>query len=89
MIIQVTGYKYIEYTNKNNQLIKGYEIHGVQSKPDYEDPNVTGELTFTAFFSLQNLEGCVPNIDGEYEVVFAIQEFAGEYRARPHHLKEV
>lgn len=89
MIIQVSGYKEIEYTNKNNQLVKGIEVHGIQTKPDYVDPKVHGDLTFAAFFSLQNLEGVLPNEGEEYEVVFAIQEFAGEYRARPHHLKEV
>lgn len=89
MIIKVTGYKYVEYTNKNNQKVTGYEIHGLQTQADFDDKNVTGFLSFSSFFSLQNLGGSVPLLNEEYEVVFAIQEFAGEYRARPHHLKEV
>ena len=89
MIIKVTGYKNVEYTNKNNQQVKGLDIHGLVSQPDFDDKNVEGKLSFSSFFSLQNLEGNVPIIGDEYEVVFAITEFAGEYRARPHHLKEV
>lgn len=87
MIIQVSGYK--DVLDKDTKQLKGIEVHGVQTVPDRPDPLVHGKLSFRSYFSLQNLEGIIPLENQEYEVVFSISEFQGEYTARPHHLKEV
>lgn len=88
MIIRVTGTKFVKYTNKNNNSVEGFEIHGVIVEPDEEDKNVNGCLTFAEFFNNANLES-VPFEGQEYRVIFSMRKFNGSYQAYPHHLESV
>lgn len=88
MIIQVSGYK-LAFTDKEKKEIKGFTVSGVITEPDYIDPSVEGKETFKEYMTISNSNGQLPIIGDEYEVIFSISEFNGEYTARPHHLKEV
>ena len=87
MIIKVSGLK--KSLDKETKAVKGLTVCGVITVPDVVDPMVVGDLTFDGYFYMENLQGLIPEIGKEYEVVFTHFEYQGEYTARPHHLKEV
>ena len=83
MIINLVGFKLVEYTGQDKVDRKGLEVYGVVL--DSDDKNITGNPVFSSYFA--NMVPADVEIGETYEVVFETYQFKGEWRARPKSLE--
>ena len=88
MKILLFGKRYVDYAKKDGSgRTTGYEVHGIITEPDEEDPNLVGNATFNAFLKDPSVE--VADVNQEYNVIFTMRKIAGEYKAYPTKLVRV
>lgn len=68
MIIQVVGRTHVNYVNKENKTVQGYQIYGIVIDDDYYTPDLEGHTVFDAYISCATLS-LVPEIDNHYRVI--------------------
>lgn len=77
MTILLTGYKLIDYTNKDGRHITGAEVYGVVQD---ESDKVVGKETFRQYIPDLKISDLVP--EEYYSVEFDIEIFNGKPQAR-------
>ena len=85
MIINLVGFKLVEYTGQDKVDRRGLEVYGVVV--DSDDDKITGHPVFSSYFA--NMLPADVEVGAIYEVVFETYQFKGEWRARPKALEVI
>lgn len=88
MKILVVGKKFVDYEKKDGSgRSTGYEIKGIITEPDDQDENLEGNDVFSEY--MRDPSALTAEINQEYEVIFTMRKFKGEYKAYPGKLVKV